>query len=274
MSDVKRPYRTTYEQMCKLISRVSTPPEVTISELKGARYQAWLLAKELGLLERRGRAIGLTGSGKKFLDSDMDTRRRILRVRLGQVESFSSIWSRITSKDSGNDRELPKSDIAQIVSELTDAKPGSLLDQYTANILNLAANANLIERKSGRTGVYNVYRSEKFGDIASEPATVEKKEVIRDVSHPDLLDRISLLVYDVIHRDSEKDKHIAEIRQLVINWGQAPWAGDISDVEKRIVLNELNHALSVGTRDSFRMVAETLAILRGERSKQRNLSDF
>jgi hypothetical protein len=277
MIETRKPYRTSYERLVEVMQRVDTPPGIRISQLKGATYNAWLLGKELGFIERRGRMIVLTGLGRKFLDSNLENRKRLFRSGLERVPAFSSIWNRILGKGGAESEfEIKRETIVQVISEVTGTTSENMLELYTVAILNLAASAGLVIRlPHKREGVYRVLAPVKYGDITAESGLDQPSppKAVEVAVGTDYLDKVSLLVYDILRRSGERDRHMADLGQVLMRWSQNPRAGSVTDVERRIIVNELNYALETRDMKAFDMVAETLGIIRGEK-RQKRLVEF
>jgi len=275
-SGVRKPYRTSFDRVIELLETALREPSKPISHLTGAQYQAWLFGKELGFLERVGRGIALTGPGMRFLKGDHETQRRLFQSRLERIPTFSNIWNGIQQWSLEYRKEIPRTSIVQIIGSITGVTSQTMLGIYTASILNWATSAGMLERLPGvRSGVYRVVPTAKFGDIAAEQSSsqIEFPRIV-DSTVGDYLDRISLLVYDVLHEPAEKERYSEELRQALSRLAKDPRVASVADINRSIIVNELNYALEVGQQRAFELVAETLRIVRRERTSQRTIADF
>jgi hypothetical protein len=278
MTKFRKPHRTTYERLLEFMRALSSGTTKSIPDLSAAEYQNWLFGKELGFLERRDRAVELTSLGEKLLSygSD-DERRRLFKTRLERAPSFSRIWNAILQWSYEYKPEIPRAEMLRLVQEVTRPKAKVMLEIYTSSILNWATNARLIERIRGaRSGVYKVLRQAEFGAITEKMLTEapSSEKAVAPSIGADYLDKVSLLVYDVIHRPGDAESYLAELRRITASWIQNPPGAGLSDDQRRIVLNELNYILEVGGKRAFEMLAETLAIIRGEKTRQMKFVEY
>jgi hypothetical protein len=177
---------------------------------------------------------------------------------------------------SGDEFEIQRNDVAQIVQDVTRTESKKMVDSYTTSILNFAAHANFLERKPHhREGIYRVMRTAKFGDLSADSGTaVHLLKATEASGGSDIVDRISLLVYDIIHRPAERDRLTADLGQAMIAWARNPNDGDMTETERQMIVNELNHAIETKDMKAFGMVAENLGLIRGEKRRQKKLGEF
>ncbi len=274
--EFKKPHRTTYDRLVEFLEVVSSGNEPSISNLSAAGYQNWRFGKELGFLESRDHTIHLTPLGERLLGASPEDRRKLFRSRLELAPSFSAIWNAILQWGTQHTSEIPRAEVARIVGEITQPKKEVMLNIYTWTILNWAISARLMEGAHGvKSETYRVIGpGELESPTDSRALRSVRDEEVHESPTADFLDKASLLVYDVIHRPGNSSAYLADLRRLSTKWIQSPATSGLSDDQKRIVLNELNYALETGGMRAFEMLAETLAILRGEKSRQMRIVEY
>jgi hypothetical protein len=280
-SGLRITYRFTYDQLVRFLEEISRSPPVSVREMKNWNRDRWVFAHDAALVKEDRGVIVLSGLGEDFLKQDKNGRQAIFRSILLRIDQFVSIWSKVEARAIEQNDKVTKEDIRLAVVELTGTVSPKMAKIYRSRITNWAKNAGLLSRVPGeRTASYRVRGAHSFGPMVS----VKVGPAEQDIKHRRWdeetapasgvrLGEINIVVCDLL-TDPDDRRLLEELVLLTAKWKHKEPETEISELDKKIIINELTAATAIGGLRAFQMVAQTLKIIRRERLRQRTISEF